>query len=145
MLVSISINWSSWHVKTHHIRKHDIDSVCRDYSVACAGQGTPKTYSSPGLNEPCIIYPYKNEFRYKMVPQSACSGNSPMMLHSPFPEPVYTGWSSVHWNATGMPLVDPVYPGIPLGDPVNICRVHWNTTGKTQLKLPHTGMTLENL
>ena len=32
----------------------------------------------------------------------------------PYPEPVYTGWSSVHWNATGMPLVDPVYTGIPL-------------------------------
>ena len=51
--------------------------------------------------------------------------------HDPYPEPVYTGWSSVHWNATGMPLVDPVYTGIPLGDPANTCRVHWNTTGKT--------------
>ena len=50
---------------------------------------------------------------------------------SPYPEPVYTGWSNVHWNATGMPLVDPVYTGIPLGDPANTCRVHWNTTGKT--------------
>ena len=49
----------------------------------------------------------------------------------PYPEPVYTGWSSVHWNATGMPLVDPVYTGIPLGHPANNCRVHWNTTGKT--------------
>ena len=49
----------------------------------------------------------------------------------PYPEPVYTGWSSVHWNATGMPMVDPVYTGIPLGHPANTCRVHWNTTGKT--------------
>ena len=48
----------------------------------------------------------------------------------PYPEPVYTGWSSVHWNATGMPLVDPVYTGIPLCHPANTCRVHWNTTGK---------------
>ena len=24
--------------------------------------------------------------------------------HCPYPEQVYTGWSSVHWNATGMPL-----------------------------------------
>ena len=50
---------------------------------------------------------------------------------NPYPEPVYTGWSSVHWNATGVPLVDPVYTGIPLGHPANTCRVHWNTTGKT--------------
>ena len=63
----------------------------------------------------------------------------------PYPEPVYTGWSSVHWNATGMPLVDPVYTGIPLGHPANTCRVHWNTTGKTWLKQPHTGMPLEKL
>ena len=50
---------------------------------------------------------------------------------NPYPEPVYTGWSSVHWNATGMPLDDPVYTGIPLDHPANTCRVHWNTTGKT--------------
>ena len=31
---------------------------------------------------------------------------------SPYPEPVYTGWSSVHWNATGWPSV------------------HWDTTGR---------------
>ena len=40
-------------------------------------------------------------------------------------------WASVHWNATGMSLVDPVYIGMPLGDPANSCKVHWNTTGKT--------------
>ena len=49
----------------------------------------------------------------------------------PYPEPVYTGWSSVHLNTTGMPLVDPVYTGIPPGDPAITCRLHWNTTGKT--------------
>ena len=32
--------------------------------------------------------------------------------HHPYPEPVYTGWSSVHWNATGWPSV------------------HWDTTGR---------------
>ena len=30
----------------------------------------------------------------------------------PYPEPVYTGWSSVHWNATGWPSV------------------HWDTIGR---------------
>ena len=63
----------------------------------------------------------------------------------PYPEPVYTSWSSVHWNATGMPLVDPVYTGIPLGDPANTFRVHWNTTGKTLLKQLHTGTPMEKL
>ena len=42
-----------------------------------------------------------------------------------------------------MSLVDPVYTGIPLGDPANICRVHWNTTGKMLLKQSHTEMPLE--
>ena len=35
------------------------------------------------------------------------------IIEAPYPEPVYTGWSSVHWNDTGWPSV------------------HWNTTGKT--------------
>ena len=64
----------------------------------------------------------------------------------------------VHWNATGMPLVDPVNTGIPLGDTNEYsrgtlehhlknlveavpywnatgesvyCSLHWNTTGGT--------------
>ena len=67
------------------------------------------------------------------------------LCSGPYPEPVYTGWSSVHWNATGKPLGYPVYTEIPLGHPANTCRVHWNTTGKTSLKQPHTGMPLEKL
>ena len=63
----------------------------------------------------------------------------------PYPEPVYTGWSSVHWDATGMPLVDPVYAGIPLGHPANTCRLHWNTTGKNLVETAHTGMPLDKL
>ena len=34
-------------------------------------------------------------------------------IHIPYPEPVYTGWSTVHWNATGWPSV------------------HWDTTGRS--------------
>ena len=76
----------------------------------------------------------------------------------PYHEPVYTGWSSVHWNSTGMPLVDPVYTGMPLGDPANTCRAHWNTMEKLCWNCPtlechwrniieivHTGMPLEKL
>ena len=35
-----------------------------------------------------------------------------MLKNIPYLEPVYTGWSSVHWNATGWPSV------------------HWDTTGR---------------
>ena len=68
------------------------------------------------------IHFYEQHFEAGLINKNNCV---------PYPEPVYTGWSRVHWNATGMPLVDPVYTGIPLGDPANTCRVHWNTTGKT--------------
>ena len=64
---------------------------------------------------------------------------------NPYPEPVYTGWSSLHWNATGMPLVDQVYTGIPLGVSANTCRVHWNTTGKIIETVPHWNATGEPL
>ena len=50
--------------------------------------------------------------------------------HNPYPEPVYTGWSSVHGNATGMPLVDLVYTGIPLENLVETAP-HWNATAET--------------
>ena len=59
-------------------------------------------------------------------------------------EPVYTGRSSVRWDATGMLLVDPVYTGIPLGDPANIA----GHTGTPLEKLSwscHTEMPLEKL
>ena len=47
---------------------------------------------------------------------------------------------------TGMPLVDPVYTGITLGDdPVNTCKVHWNTTGKLSWNSPHWNATGETL
>ena len=74
-------------------------------------------------------------------------------------------WSNVHWNATGIPLVDPKYTGIPLeiqrilarytGTPLEklslnnsslgcnwrnskFCRLHWNTTGGTLTAPTHT-------
>ena len=65
-----------------------------------------------------------------------------MTLVIPYSEPVYLGWSSVHWNAIGMPLVHPVCIGIPLGNPASTGR---NNTGKTCLKLSHTGMPMEKL
>ena len=67
-------------------------------------------------------------------------------MSHPYSEPVYTSWSSVHWNATGMSLVDPVCRGIPLGDPANTCRVqlenHWKNLVET---VPHWNATEEAL
>ena len=76
----------------------------------------------------------------------------------PYPEPVYTGWSSVHWNATGMPLIDPVYTGIPLeklnwNSPTLECHwrnlvesaPHWDATGETLTVAAYTGTPLEGL
>ena len=76
----------------------------------------------------------------------------------PYPEPVYTGWSSVHWNATGMPLVDPLYTGIPLkklswNSHTLECHwrnlvesaPHWDATGETPTFAAYTATPLEGL
>ena len=50
------------------------------------------------------------------------------MSNDPYPERVYTGWSSVHWNATGW------------------LSVHWDTTGWHQWILAgYTGTPLVNV
>ena len=72
---------------------------------------------------------FSNE-RFITVTYMFISSINILYRYDPSHEPMYTGWSSVHWNATGMTL-DPVYTGIPLGDQAHTCRVHWNTTGKT--------------
>ena len=76
----------------------------------------------------------------------------------PYPEPVYTGWSSVHWNAIGMPLAEPVHTGIPLeklswNSPTLECHCrnlvqsapHWDATGETLTFAAYTGTPLEGL
>ena len=68
-----------------------------------------------------------------------------ILFHSlqriPYPEPVYTGWSSVHWNATGWPSVhwDTTEPpseylrGTLEHQWKNLVETaqHWNATGET--------------
>ena len=61
-------------------------------------------------------------------------------INSPYPEPVYTGWSSVHWNATGMPLVDPVYTGRPSEYLQGTLEHHWKNLVETA---PHWNATGE--
>ena len=81
----------------------------------------------------------------------------------PYTEPVHTGWASVHWNATGIPLVDSLgyhwatkrvlacYTGTPPAKlswncPTLECRwrssdycgLHWNTTEGTVRAHTHT-------
>ena len=98
----------------------------------------------------------------KTVPDipNACSTRNFTYLTRglPYPEPVYTGWSSVHWNATGMPLVDPVYTGTPLeklswNSPTLECHwrilvesvPHWDATGETLTFTAYTGTPLDGL
>ena len=70
----------------------------------------------------------------------------------------YPGWSSVHWNATRMPLVDPVYTGTPLeklswNSPTLECHwrilvesaPHWDATGETLTFTAYTGTPLDGL
>ena len=88
--------------------------------------------------------------------------NSPHMsglqITYPYPEPVYTGWFSVHWNTTGMPLVDQVYTGTPLeklswNSPTLECHwrnlvesaPHWDATGETLTFTAYTGTPLDGL
>ena len=60
---------------------------------------------------------------------------------NPYPETVYTGWSSVYWNTIGMRQVDPVYS-------VGESNAFWQRTlkhdWKTYLKLCNTGMHWRN-
>ena len=57
---------------------------------------------------------------------------------------MYTGWSIVHWNTTGMSWFDQVYTVMPLVDPVNTFRVHWNTTAKIIWNCPPLECHLRN-
>ena len=78
-----------------------------------------------------------------------------LKFHCPYPEPVYTGRSSVHWNATGWPSVHWDTTGWPseyLQGTLehywkNLVETapHWNATGETKLNPLHTGMPLEKL
>ena len=59
---------------------------------------------------------------------------------NPYPEPVYTGWSSVHWNATGI-LGHWDTTGPPSEYLQGTLEHHWNNLVETA----HTGMPLEKL
>ena len=75
--------------------------------------------------------------------------------NSPCPEPVYTDWSSVHWNATGWPSVHWDTTGQPseyLQSTLehhwkNLVETapHWNATGETLTFAAYTGTPLEGL
>ena len=104
----------------------------------------------------CLIADVKN---YQTCYMSKYrEGEKEYYFGTPYPEPVYTGWSSVHWNATGMPLVDPVYTGTPLeklswNSPTLECHwrilvesaPHWDATGETLTFTAYTGTPLDGL
>ena len=65
--------------------------------------------------------------------------------HIPYPDQVYTGWSTVHWNAIDMLLVNTVYTGIPLDNPVKTSMVHWTLMKNLDETYLHRNATGENL
>ena len=104
-----------------------------------------------------------------VIPVFECWSFSCTMLYDrneerrePYPEPTYTGWSSVHWNATGWPgvhwdttgwpskyLILAGYTGTSLKKLIwnwpilechwrnsDFCSLHWNTTGGTIISPP---------
>ena len=74
---------------------------------------------------------------------------------TPYPEPVYTGWSSVHWNVTGWPSVHWDTTGRPIEylqgtrehHWKNLVETapHWNATGETLTFVAYTTAPLEGL
>ena len=74
---------------------------------------------------------------------------------NPYPEPVYTGWSSVHWNATGWSSLHWDTTGRPseyLQGTLehhwkNLVETapHWNATGETLTFAAYTETPLERL
>ena len=96
-------------------------------------------------------------FIYSSLGESRHEGTVVILLHNyPYPEPVYTGWSSVYWNATGMPLVAQCtlgyhwatqrilagYNGTPL-EKLSWNSPHWNATRETLTFAAYTGTPLE--
>ena len=75
------------------------------------------------------------------------------MLQTPYPEPVYTEWSSVHWNATGWHSVHWDTTGPPSEylqgtlehhwKKLVETAPHWNATGETRTFAAYTGTPLE--
>ena len=76
-------------------------------------------------------------------------------LRCPYPEPMYTGRSSVHWNATGWPSVHWDITGPPSEylqgtlehhwKKLSWNSPHWNATGETLTFAAYTGTPLEGL
>ena len=59
----------------------------------------------------------------------------------PYPEPVHTGWSSVHWNATGWPSVHWDTTGPPSEYLQGTLEHHWKYLVETALHWNATGET----
>ena len=62
------------------------------------------------------------------------------LLDTPYPEPVYTGWSSVHWNATDWPSVHWITTGRPSEYLQGTLEHHWKNLVETD---PHWNATGE--
>ena len=136
------------HDNTNNNDNNHNNNVFLPYFLQICGVVCVKLISVSSSNRKFQSFPLLSYFFRGCVPEVVVPSYGVDFIYiypSPYPEPVYTYCSNVHWNATAMPLVDSVYTEIPMGDPANTCWVHWNTTGKTYLKVADTGMPLEKL
>ena len=129
-------------------------SVCQKYMMTLSNGNIFRVTGHLCGDRSPVNSPHKGHWRGALMFYLNCV----WINDFPYPEPVYTGWSSVHWNATGMPLVDAVYTGIPLeklswNSPTlkyhwrNLVESvpHWDATGETLTFAAYTGTPLEGL
>ena len=114
-----------------------------DYSVWCinCNTGSDRIYYTQRLHILLSIYNHRNQLDHNKEEKTALGH---VLLASPYPEPVNSGWSSVHWNATGWPSVHWDITGWPskyLHGTLehhwkNLAETapHWNATGESWLK-----------
>ena len=85
------------------------------------------------------------------IDHAGCTSPAFLRRRFPYPEPVYIGWSSVHWNATGWPSVHWDTTGRPIEYLQGTLEHHWKNlvetahTGETLIFAAYTGTPLEGL
>ena len=122
-------------------------SIASYLRLVCSQCSNKKIYSSVNSNHDLL----------SLV--NTCSNLEFCICHIPYSEPVYTGWSIVHWHVTGMPLVDSSVHRDTNGLPSkylqgtlenhwkNVVETipHWNAIGETLTTIAYTGTPLEGL
>ena len=91
------------------------------------------------------MLPLDNVNTVKGNDQLTCDNVRSLEYTYPYPEPVYTGRSSVHWNATGWPSVHWDTIGWPNQYLQGTLEHYWSATGETQTIAALIGVPLGGL